>query len=55
MRSYIPQGDPDKAPDPISDYRDRYRGHDASMNKSEKLGSHHGLYAIYTTFMFLIK
>ena len=46
MRSYIPQGDPDKAPDPISDYRDRYRGHDASMNKPQKLGSKHGLYEL---------
>jgi len=27
QESFIPQGDPDKAPQPISDYRDRYRGH----------------------------
>ena len=38
MRSYIPQGDPDKAPEPISDYRDRYRAHETA--KPEKVQAH---------------
>ncbi|ELU02621.1 hypothetical protein CAPTEDRAFT_229112 [Capitella teleta] len=36
MKSYIPQGDPDKALDPVSDYKDRFRGHDVCSNKVEK-------------------
>lgn len=36
MQSFIPQGDPDKAPHPVSDYRDRYRGHDVCENRVEK-------------------
>ena len=35
-KSFIPQGDPEKAPEPISDYRDRYRGHDANSFPMEK-------------------
>lgn len=38
MRSYIPQGDPEKAPEPISDYRDRYRAHE--VVKPVKVQSH---------------
>ncbi|CAH1797265.1 unnamed protein product [Owenia fusiformis] len=41
MESFIPQGDIGKAPQPISDYRDRYRGHDANENKIVKAKSDH--------------
>ena len=47
MQSFIPQGDPAKAPQPVSDYRDRYRGHDTkkpfkapSMHQGEALNLH---------------
>lgn len=40
MQSFIPQGDPGKAPQPISDYRDRYRGH-AKARKPFKAPSMH--------------
>lgn len=33
MKSYIPQGDRDKAPEPVSDYKDRFRGIDATLHK----------------------
>jgi hypothetical protein len=36
MKSFIPQGDPDKASNPVSDYRDRFRGHDVCINPVEK-------------------
>lgn len=36
QESFIPQGDPDKAANPMSDYKDRYRAHDiAGMDKAE--------------------
>ncbi|XP_033749400.1 testis-expressed protein 45-like [Pecten maximus] len=37
----IPQGDREKADEPWSDYRDRYRGHDTSVHKVEKVPSMH--------------
>ena len=37
MKSYIPQGDREKAPQPLSDYRDRYRGHDARFFTPDKV------------------
>lgn len=39
--SHIPQGDPDKAPDPWSDYRDRFRGHDTTKFRIIKAPSMH--------------
>ncbi|KAJ8304077.1 hypothetical protein KUTeg_017660 [Tegillarca granosa] len=39
--SHIPQGDPDKAPDPWSDYRDRFRGHDTTKFRIVKAPSMH--------------
>ena len=41
MESFIPQGDPEKAQHPQSDYRDRFRGHDALTTKPEKALSMH--------------
>ena len=37
MQSFIPQGDQEKAPQPISDYRDRYRGHDVGEAKPDRV------------------
>ena len=39
-KSYIPQGDKGKAPEPISDYRDRYREH--NVPKPERVGKSFG-------------
>ena len=41
MQSYIPQGDKEKALEPVSDYKDRYRGHDASLHKPQLAGNMH--------------
>lgn len=41
MKSYVPQGDREKAPQPMSDYRDRYRGHDTSKVIVSKAESQH--------------
>ena len=41
MRSFIPQGDPDKVTEPLSDYKNRYRGHDALTTKPAKAPSAH--------------
>ncbi len=40
LQSFIPQGDPEKAPEPLSDYKDRYHGHDIDT-KPELAGSAH--------------
>ena len=36
MKSFIPQGDPEKSPQPYSDYKDHYRGHDTSLHVIDK-------------------
>ncbi|XP_013379784.1 testis-expressed protein 45 [Lingula anatina] len=41
MKSNVPQGDIEKAPQPMSDYRDRYRGHDTRKFQIEKAPSQH--------------
>ena len=42
-RNVIPQGDPEKAEVPMSDYRDRFKGHDTSKIQVSKAHSkHHG-------------
>ena len=41
MQSFIPQGDLDKAPLPISDYRDHYRGHEVTRPQKADT-SHNG-------------
>jgi len=42
QQSYIPQGDPEKAPQPISDYRDRFRGHDGTKKPLRAASMHQG-------------
>lgn len=39
--SHIPQGDPDKALEPCSDYRDRFMGHDTSVHVTHRAPSMH--------------
>ena len=47
-RNVIPQGDPEKTQVPMSDYRDRFKGHDTSQIKIFKAPSkHHGKYRHY--------
>ena len=41
QKSYIPQGDPEKADDPMSDYKDRYRGIDAVQHRPEIASNKH--------------
>lgn len=41
MESFIPQGDKEKALNPVSDYRDRFKGHDARTTKPDKAPSMH--------------
>lgn len=41
MESFIPQGDRDKAAEPMSDYKDRYRGHDISSATTIKVPDAH--------------
>ncbi|KAK3098905.1 hypothetical protein FSP39_024189 [Pinctada imbricata] len=41
VESHIPQGDPQKAPKPCSDYRERFQGHDTSVHKVYKAPSMH--------------
>ncbi|KAJ8029938.1 Testis-expressed protein 45 [Holothuria leucospilota] len=36
MRSYVPQGDPQKEKMPVSDYRGKYPGHDTSIHRTER-------------------
>ncbi|KAL3867036.1 hypothetical protein ACJMK2_044273 [Sinanodonta woodiana] len=36
QHSHIPQGDRDKEPQPLSDYRDKFRGHDTSVVKVDR-------------------
>lgn len=39
--SHIPQGDPQKAHEPCSDYRDRFMGHDTSIHVTRRAPSMH--------------
>ena len=41
IESHIPQGDPQKAAQPCSDYRDRFQGHDTNIHKIVKAPSMH--------------
>lgn len=39
--SYIPQGDREKEPQPLTDYRDRFQGHDTTVHKTTRAPSMH--------------
>lgn len=39
--SYIPQGDKEKEPMPLTDYRDRFKGHDTTVHKTIRATSMH--------------
>ncbi|KAL4227714.1 hypothetical protein ACF0H5_013149 [Mactra antiquata] len=39
--SFIPQGDKEKEPQPLTDYRDRYQGHDTTIHKTIRAPSMH--------------
>ncbi|KAI8496055.1 hypothetical protein Bbelb_264710 [Branchiostoma belcheri] len=41
MTSYIPQGDKEKAPNPVSDYRDSFQGHDTANVVTQKAPNMH--------------
>ena len=40
-RSHIPQGDREKEPQPLTDYRDRFQGHDTAIHKTIRAPSMH--------------
>lgn len=40
-RSHIPQGDKEKEPQPLTDYRDRFQGHDTTIHKTIRAPSMH--------------
>ena len=39
--SHIPQGDKEKEPQPLSDYRQKFQGHDTTVHKIEKVPPMH--------------
>ena len=41
MKSYVPQGDKEKAPNPVTDYRGNFMGHDVLSNKTIKAPNMH--------------
>lgn len=41
QQSHIPQGDKEKEPQPLTDYRDRFQGHDTNIHKTIRAPSMH--------------
>ena len=41
LKSFIPQGDREKAANPVSDYQERFLGHDARFTKPKRAANRH--------------